>query len=294
MTVLATIETDTDAFERFLYTVSCWATKRYSPIGPSRCIVSEDGVEVHGGGTSQGMLCYSNFHSSYFEDISVSVDESVEAWFDVEDAEEKLEVVDPLASIGLHGEAGEKNAQVHLNSEEGSLSAKVPKSDQGTNDLSNIFADDKVTFRGKPTEIEIRTKVSEVQKIVDVIDEHRVDAYPLLVRDGELLLDHPIGSQDTDVLDTDGDNTLFWRELEAEVTGPDTLNFHDKNLKRALHCLKRWIDEDAEIELHTSPYAAEPVGSQEVLAIVYRGDQMMLGYILPPTDPDDSPDDWVL
>lgn len=103
--------------------------------------------------------------------------------------------------------------------------------------------------KGKPFPTNIRVDVSQIQRIIEVIDhDPSTDFYPITVEEGELTLD----------VGRDGGRNAVWGDLEANsVDGPDVSNQYKKGFPEVFKALSN------EVWLQTAPDGAPVCVAQD-------------------------------
>jgi len=190
------------------------------------------------------------------------------------------------SSLEFRGSDGHEADALQMSSE-GDSEIRLELEQPNTGGPCEPFQNESVVFDGKPTRIKIETTTEEIkQNLVDIFyNLHPVSVYPLLVRNGQLISEYPLGVGKRE--EKPIDQNWYCIELEAEVTGVDILNFYGEGLRQTL------LSISGPLELHTSPYRGDSVDEPERLAVIQRGEDRIARYVIEPKEPKNI-DEWTV
>lgn len=284
MSQVARIELSQGTWEPLLYEAGVLPDWRFNPLHESVTLVIDDqDVTVIAGDASSPIRACCSYNSNYFESISLEHERPVRAKLKLEEMSDHIDVLGSPSCFEFYGENRQKAESLRMITQddaEAGFELERPK----PVDPCEPFGESTVVFDGKTTETQVETATDEVKKklIEPFYQIGAVSCYPLLVRDGEMISEYPLGVGNTEE-PTDQNWHLF--ELEAKVSGVDLLNFYGGEFRQAI------LTMSGPLTLHTSPHRRDPIDKMERLAVIQQKETRTVRYILEPEEPDEE--DWV-
>lgn len=229
--------------------------------------VTEDGIETPAGKRDTSMAAYCTVSHGAFEDVTLHIDEPAVAIFDIEAAlgwlewvaAERVEVV----LLGDPADAFAGTLELRTPSETVQVSCRHGPEILGqvTTELPSRF-DDENRFRledGSVAPTRVETTARELERLADAVDlAETVDGYPVVVEDGEFVLE--VGSELS--------LAHASATLDGVVRGPDVANRYSAELAALARAL------EGEVVLQTGP--------DEPLVVVQPHELFTLRYVLLP------------
>lgn len=242
--LLGRFETTVDNMQKMVQWASAPFDERYDQVYIN---LAEDELRTVAN-AGQAVIGYCDFQKPFVQEtvLNDEVDSSagMQAILKVPQMENYLEFVGGTSlTVEFYGVPGGENRADRIRLE-GDLTANIylPSSDSDYEskqlDIVNLYNEDEEWEKpsnGEPLETSFSTRVSEFQKIIDVVsfDSFALANYPVVIDDGSFMLDAA----------DENDRDNVHGELEAEdVDGPDVDNTYSRGFEELFNTISGNID----------------------------------------------------